>query len=471
MSIDLLFKRRFSRVAIAPLPSTTEHPKANEASGEENPGAGHSVWDKLPVEVRLRILGFVGSGGRDLAALATAARVSRDWNSLANSGDVLVCVEMNRSFSADKVMILGALVTRSKGFLRQLDLRGLLPPSSIASHKTQIDSAVIRSIVHNCPNIQYLNLARCNFLSTSQVLALLRDLPHLTHVNLCGLRAVCDMTLDILSRPGRLVSLDVSYCPRVTDKGISFIVDRCQDMACFLLSGVNAATDLILSNMSRLAHLEALDISESDNITDIGLQHTFLSLKTHHTSLVPPLTHTDQDFHLPPPSLKLTPTLHKLISLNLSNSPAAITDTLLTILAWSTPNLHDIVLRNSAHITDMGVSRLAEGCTLLEHVDVGGCARVGLASFEALGLCCGRTLRVLRAPFCPRVTDECLRALLSLCTRLRVLSVDDCPRVSDAFLEALAADPVPSLEVVEVRDCARVTMRAVRDALARVNRP
>ncbi|KAI8607605.1 hypothetical protein BC830DRAFT_104902, partial [Chytriomyces sp. MP71] len=210
---------------------------------------------------------------------------------------------------------------------------------------------------------------------------------------------------------------------------------------------------------------------ESDNITDIGLQHTFLSLKTHHTSLVPPLTHTDQDFHLPPPSLKLTPTLHKLISLNLSNSPAAITDTLLTILAWSTPNLHDIVLRNSAHITDMGVSRLAEGCTLLEHVDVGGCARVGLASFEALGLCCGRTIRVLRAPFCPRVTDECLRALLSLCTHLRVLSVDDCPRVSDAFLEALAADPVPSLEVVEVRDCARVTMRAVRDALARVNRP
>ncbi|KAJ3231916.1 hypothetical protein HDU81_003391 [Chytriomyces hyalinus] len=462
-TLSSLFSLGYRRTAAKRI-ECVESLHQSEPVNQAQDSVGPSPFDSLPVEVHLRVFAFCCDGGNDLQMLGRLAKVSCTWNALSRSGDLITFISMARSTRKDKVQVLATLAQRSGGFLRHLDLRGC----------TNMSSSYIKQIPTVCPNIRFLNLSRCNSITSAQLISVIRRLPFLTHVDLSGLRCTSDITLDILSRPGKLLSLDVSYCRKVKASGLKFVVERCKNLASLYLSGLGIVNDSLMAAMSHLSTLQQLDIAESDDVTSRGLQLAFLEPSSHSQflALVPAYTNTEEDMHLPTPPMKFMPALTQMTSINFSNLSLAVTDDVFTVLAWSTPNLRSIICRNALALTDVGVSRLAEGCIQLENVDLGGCVLVGDAGLLALGLCCGKRLSVVRAPFCPRISAEGVRVLLSLCVLLNTLTLDSCAGIDDSLLKMLEHDPCPALHTLDLYGCSTsISQAGIARALAAVNKP
>ncbi|KAJ3016510.1 UNVERIFIED_CONTAM: Transcription factor COE1 [Siphonaria sp. JEL0065] len=417
-------------------------------------------FNTIPPEIQLRIFGILCSEG-SLSSLKHLAMVCHDWKILAETAVLVPSIRHSACEQPNEVLLLAK---QACGALRILDLGNTSLP---------IPPAALKHVATLCPNVTHLNLCQFSQLSSSQLVFILHRMPRLQHVNFTGLSAITDIHLQILARQSAksLVTLLVSSCSRITDKGLGAILSKCPNLKTLKAANTQAFSDNILSLLTSL--LEEIDICGSQDIGTRFLQQAFLGHldPTLYTALVPPIIDyvKPQDYNLPTPPLQFTPALIHISSLNLSNCVAAVTDDLLTILGWSTPNLRIINLQDCARVTDVGISRLAEGCLLLSATNFSGCTLIGDVSLDALGMCCGRTLERVCLSKCPEITDEGVFDLVSQCTKLRLLILNDNPLLTDLLLQSLQKDPAPTLQTLELEHCPNISQRAVSTLLERVN--
>ncbi|KAJ3077354.1 hypothetical protein HDU98_000004 [Podochytrium sp. JEL0797] len=408
----------------------------------------------LPSELHLQIflLLAVGQQGTSLAVLKHLSLVCRAWRRLAQSS---VLVPAIRGGKSDEVV---RMARQAKGALRTLSVGHVLA------------APVLKQVSAMCPGITHLNISKAEMTSTGLVF-LLHRLPMLTHVDFSGVESVTDISLAILARQSatRLVSLNISHCTRVTANGLEHVLTRCVNLKSFK----TGLADELLPLVSKLTSLVTLDMAYSSQVTTRALQQTFLgqTATTHCTCLVPPIVDyvKPQDYNLPAPPLKFTPFLPNIATLNLADCLLSVTDDLLTILGWSTPNLSSISLKNCHLVTDLGVSRLAEGCSMLSYINLDGCLEITDISLDALGVCCGRTLTSATFSKCTQVSDEGVQELVGQCSVLRVLVLDEVVLLSDAVLGYLQMDPCPTLQFVSLNNCPSISTRAISQVHARVN--
>lgn len=205
-------------------------------------------------------------------------------------------------------------------------------------------------------------------LSTASFHSFLR-LPHLTHLNLSGNRAICDSKLSIISRANGLTHLCLDRCVSITSKGVELLWNLPQLMHLSLV-GCMKVCDVGLEQVKKSSKLNTLNLSYCEKLTDTGLMH--ISRRDTHNNREP---HQQQ------------------------HSPRN--------LCLSIQALH---LRGCQQITDLGLSYVANIDTLtqLNFSSCLGLTDTGLGYLSRLPM-----LRKLNLVHCISITKRGLRRLCS----------------------------------------------------------
>lgn len=119
----------------------------------------------------------------------------------------------------------------------------------------------LKSLLHKCLFLQSLNLyALSSF--TDEAYRKISLLGHLKFLDLCGAQNLSDEGLFCISKCKNLVSLNLTWCVRVTDKGVISIAKGCTSLEFLSLFGIIGVTDKCLVALSK---------SCSDKITTLDV--------------------------------------------------------------------------------------------------------------------------------------------------------------------------------------------------------
>ncbi|XP_057422681.1 F-box protein At3g58530 [Lotus japonicus] len=119
----------------------------------------------------------------------------------------------------------------------------------------------LKPLLHQCLSLQSLNL----YALSSFTDAAYREISLLTRLkflDLCGAQNLSDQGLHCISKCKDLVSLNLTWCVRVTDEGVIAVAQGCTSLEFLSLFGIVGVTDKCL---------EALSKSCSDKITTLDV--------------------------------------------------------------------------------------------------------------------------------------------------------------------------------------------------------
>uniref|UniRef100_A0A6N2MQF4 F-box/LRR-repeat protein 15-like leucin rich repeat domain-containing protein n=1 Tax=Salix viminalis TaxID=40686 RepID=A0A6N2MQF4_SALVM len=108
----------------------------------------------------------------------------------------------------------------------------------------------LQQILSKCSSLQSLNLYALSSL-TDKTYKKISSLPHLKFLDLCGAQNLSDEGLSCIARCKNIVSLNLSWCVRVTDVGFVAIAEGCTSLEFLSLFGIVGVTDRCLEVLSR----------------------------------------------------------------------------------------------------------------------------------------------------------------------------------------------------------------------------
>nr|KAG5694621.1 hypothetical protein BaRGS_014716 [Batillaria attramentaria] len=113
------------------------------------------------------------------------------------------------------------------------------------------------------------------------------------------------------------------------------------------------------------------------------------------------------------------------------------------------------------HVTDNGLSALAECCHRLESLCLNGCQMITDESLEAVLRKHGQSLRVLELFGCFGLTQSGFRSLATYCTFLLTLNIGQCHKVTDSCVATLSAS-LGRVENLDLRGCKQIKDNCIR---------
>ncbi|GMH08224.1 hypothetical protein Nepgr_010064 [Nepenthes gracilis] len=122
-------------------------------------------------------------------------------------------------------------------------------------------------ILQKCTYLQYLNLYALSSL-TDETYRNISLLPNLKSLDLCGAQNLSDEGLTCVAKCKILVSLNLTWCIRVTDVGVMAIAQGCTSLELLSLFGILGVTDKSLEALSRSCSrtMNTLDVNGCVNI-------------------------------------------------------------------------------------------------------------------------------------------------------------------------------------------------------------
>ncbi|KAJ6382334.1 hypothetical protein OIU77_030898 [Salix suchowensis] len=108
----------------------------------------------------------------------------------------------------------------------------------------------LQQILSKCSSQQSLNLYALSSL-TDKTYKKISSLPHLKFLDLCGAQNLSDEGLSCIARCKNIVSLNLSWCVRVTDVGVVAIAEGCTSLEFLSLFGIVGVKDRCLEVLSR----------------------------------------------------------------------------------------------------------------------------------------------------------------------------------------------------------------------------
>ncbi|VVB16898.1 unnamed protein product [Arabis nemorensis] len=242
-------------------------------------------------------------------------------------------------------------------------------------------------ISRSAPLLRFINLSECSFL-TSNAVKILADnfVSTLRGLNIGGCQGIkpSNVLKSSLSRFMNLNYLSVAGLERSHDVLVDFFISRGTNITDLSLASCNEVTDRTIWTIGRYCpHLEALDISDLDNLTDDSLEYI-----------------TDGCRFLN--SVKLTKN-------RFSDEAVA------AFLEVRGGSLTQLCLNNVRDVGQDTAISLARNCKMLRHLDLS---------------------------WCRKITEGELRLILSSCSLLRSLKLFGWTQVEDRFLEELSRSQV-----------------------------
>lgn len=237
-----------------------------------------------------------------------------------------------------------------------------------------------------------------------------------------------------------LRSLDVSYCRKITDKGLSAIAEGCSDLHVLHLPGCRFVTDKALLTLSiNCPYVEELGLQGCSNITDTGL-------------------------------ISLANGCKRIKFLDL-NKCSNVGDTGVSSVAKAcSSSLITLKLLDCYKIGDDSILSLAEFCHNLETLIIGGCRGISNESIKLLASACKINLKILRMDWCMNISDSSVSCLLNGCRNLEALDIGCCEEVTDAAFNDLENEGDRlSLKVLKVNNCPRITLTLIQILVDKCN--
>ncbi|XP_076924943.1 F-box protein At3g58530-like [Bidens hawaiensis] len=239
------------------------------------------------------------------------------------------------------------------------------------------------------------------------------SLKNLEHLNLNGCQKISDNGIeDITKASPSLKIFSIYWNVRVTDVGISHLVNNCKHIVDLNLSECKGISDKSLQMISEsYPHLESLDITryvilKCVKITDGGLQHVIIKcagLKS--LNLYALSSFTDGVY-------KKLSLLTDLRSLDLCGAQNLSDEGLFSIAKCT--NIRTLNLTWCVRVNDAGVIAIAQGCTNLEFLSLFGIVGVTDKCLEALSKLCSNTLTTLDVNGCIGIKKRSREELLQL---------------------------------------------------------
>lgn len=230
--------------------------------------------------------------------------------------------------------------------------------------------------------------------------------------------------------------MDVSYCRKLTDKGLSSVAQGCRALRSLHLTGCRFITDATLRALSENCNnLEELGLQGCSNITDSGLSVLVVGCK-------------------------------KLKYLDINKCSNIGDDGISSVSKACSSSLKTLKLLDCYKVGDESITSLAEFCKYLETLIIGGCRDISEKSIMLLAAACSNSLKNLRMDWCLNISDSSLMCILQQCQKLEILDIGCCEEVTDAAFQSLGTEPYKlHLKVLKVCNCPKITVAAVGNLL------
>jgi F-box/leucine-rich repeat protein 2/20 len=366
---------------------STLQASAATASGAAAAVSAADWWRKLPPEIWLHVLSFLGP-----LDLVRVAPVSRSMYQTCFDGQLWKSLDLSsfhHTLLPDDARSLFGIAAGP--FARNLNLRGCVQLTGVPWADLMIEK---------CDKLHAATLEGCRRLTHSSVTHLAILNPGLRSIDLCGLQMITNATCKaIASWCPQLEMINVSHCSQVKASGLASLVTNCRRLRDLRAAKVRGFDDLTFAKATFAANrLQRLVLAGCSSLTDAAFRIMMYGTN---------------------PEL----------------------DILTDIPMVPVRRLRHLDLGRCSRLTGDAIRTMAHLVPDLEGLVVSGCSEVGDDSLRDVLMSTPR-LAFLEMADLPRLTDELLTHLAQApcAPRLRHLSVSSCASINDAgVLPILAA--------------------------------
>lgn len=290
-----------------------------------------------------------------------------------------------------------------------------------------IDERLFQRFITNCRNISSINLSLC--VSLTDNFFQFQETTSDGEVSLSNANAATESSLGsssmLTTTLPNLRHLLINNCTRITDRGISAVVQLAPNLSKLHCRGIARLTDESLRHASQLPHLEDIDFGLCRLLTDKGVRYL---------------------------SQSKNPAVLSSINFYYCRN---ITDQSLIELSCQHPMIQSLNIAGCHAITDIGISRLAtQTREHLVQLNVSGCIKITPESIAIIASNC-RQLRRLNLSNIKSIDDECIRVLWRNCPHMEKLCLKECDQLTDAAFKALGF-VWPKLDHLDLTYCSKV---------------
>ncbi|KAH1555128.1 hypothetical protein KXV92_001934 [Aspergillus fumigatus] len=398
---------------------------------------------------------------------------------LSSTADLLSCMLVCRGWAANCVAILWhrpscnnwdnlksvtASVGKPDGLFAYSELIKRLNLSALTEDVS--DGTVVPFA--QCKRIERLTLTNCSKLTDKGVSDLVEGNRHLQALDVSDLRYLTDHTLYTVARNcPRLQGLNITGCIRVTDDSLIVISQNCRQIKRLKLNGVIQVTDRsILSFAENCPAILEIDLHDCKLVTNPSVTSLMTTLRSlRELRLAHCVEISDAAFLNLPESLSFD-------SLRILDLTACenVKDDAVERIVSAAPRLRNLVLAKCRFITDRAVQAICKLGKNLHYVHLGHCSNITDPAVIQLVKSCNR-IRYIDLACCNRLTDNSVQQLATL-PKLRRIGLVKCQLITDQSILALARpkvspDPLgtSSLERVHLSYCVNLTVPGIHALL------
>lgn len=406
------------------------------------------------------------------------------FSKLVSPVDMLNCMLVSRNWAANCVGILWhrpscnnwdnlKSVASSVGKIDGLFAYGeLIKRLNLSALTEDVSDGTVLPFTQ-CKRIERLTLTNCSKLTDKGVSDLVEGNRHLQALDVSDLRYLTDHTLYGVSRNcPRLQGLNITGCTKVTDESLLAVAQNCRQIKRLKLNGITSVTDRsIFSFAENCPAILEIDLHDCKLVTSPSITALITTLRhLRELRLAHCIEINDSAFLNLPERM----TFDSLRILDLTACENVKDDAVERIVS-SAPRLRNLVLAKCRFITDRSVQAICKLGKNLHYVHLGHCSNITDAAVIQLIRACNR-IRYIDLACCHRLTDESVQQLASL-PKLRRIGLVKCQSITNNSIKAFAFPPrsnhsiVSNLERVHLSYCTLLNMEVSNPLPIVVERP
>ncbi|EAT35951.1 AAEL011915-PA, partial [Aedes aegypti] len=333
------------------------------------------------------------------------------------------------------------------------------------------------AIVEMMPNLTVLDLSNCfsyvdSISKTVMLRCILRFINQALQFKFNNKKTVKTMKtpgfISFLTSQPNLVHLDLSQSLGVTDEIMELITNYLPKLKTLKLRRCILITDEGIMDIVKLEHLEVLDLSNCERISDRAMFHGVIgrkikNLKELYLCELPSLS----DYSL----IQVTLNFELIEILDLSSSPNAATDATMQYINFYLVHLRQLILYCCTKVTDAGLTGIDLPYNPLEIWDISesfsidrlfklrvlnlnGCYKITDLSLQK-GFKFGE-LKELHLARCSLITEAGIADLVVNNKSIEHLDLSECPNINDYCIELITAN-LKRLKTLRVNKCPLLT--------------
>lgn len=392
------------------------------------------------------------------------------FSKLVSPVDMLNCMLVSRNWAANCVGILWhrpscnnwdnlKRVASSVGKDDGLFAYGELIKRLNLSALTDVSDGTVLPFTQ-CKRVERLTLTNCSKLTDKGVSDLVEGTRHLQALDVSDLRSLTDHTLYAVSRNcPRLQGLNITGCAKVTDESLLAVSQSCRQIKRLKLNGITSVTDRsILSFAESCPAILEIDLHDCKLVTSPSVTALITTLRhLRELRLAHCIEINDSAFLNLPERM----TFDSLRILDLTACENVKDDAVERIISCA-PRLRNLVLAKCRFITDRSVQAICKLGKNLHYVHLGHCSNITDTAVIQLIRACNR-IRYIDLACCNRLTDESVQQLAGL-PKLRRIGLVKCQSITNSSIKAFAYPPrsnhpmISNLERVHLSYCTLLSM-------------